>query len=135
MPLCGFNEKMLEVLRMFSEGLVEHGLIERSKAKSQDVQKTLDKELLDIEGFLQEIPNISDQQLRNVVKGLSLYARGVYGLMNGQDVSQYPAIVRGLNTLFFEMDGEYYSHLEGRPHAMSELVSWINQEGTKVLGH
>jgi len=127
MPLCGFNEKMLEGLKMFGEGLVEHGLIERSRVKSQSSVETLDGELSDIGRFLQEIPNIRNPHIRNLVEGLTLYARGLYGLMKGQEVSKYPAVMRKLNALFFEMDEKYYSHLEGRPHAMGELVSLINQ--------
>ena len=127
MPLCGFNEKMLEGLKMFGEGLVEHGLIERSRVKDQSPSDTLDRELLDMEKFLQEMSHVSNPEIKNVVEGLTLYAKGVYGLMRGQDVSQYKGVIQRLNALFFGMDEEYYSRLEGRPQAMEELVSWINQ--------
>ena len=127
MPLCGFNEKMLEGLKMFGEGLVEHGLIGRSKSKGQLPLETLERELEDIDKFLQEIPEIDDPNVREVVEGLTRYARGVYGLMRGQDVSQYKGVIQRLNALFSGMDEEYYSRLEGKPDAMRELVSWINQ--------
>lgn len=127
MPLCGFNEKMLEGLRMFNEGLFEHGLIERSKVKGIFVEDTLARELAEMDGFLRETGQINNQAVREVIEGLTLYARGVYGLMRGKNVSQYPAVVQQLHTLFVEMDEVYYSQLEGKPHAMADLVYWINQ--------
>lgn len=87
MPLCGFNQKMLDGLRAFNEGLVEHGLMERSDRKNQTIEDTLGAELVDMQRFLRETPALSDPRIRKVVEGLTIYAQGVYEVMQGRDVS------------------------------------------------
>ena len=51
MPLCGFNQKMLEGLVAFQEGLVEHGLYERSRETGQTYEQRLEEELADMDRF------------------------------------------------------------------------------------
>ena len=46
MPICGFNQKMIEGLHGLQNGLVEHGIIERSKKKNQTHEETLKKNLM-----------------------------------------------------------------------------------------
>lgn len=126
MPLCGFNQKMLDGLRAFNEGLVEHGLIERSDRKKQTIDDTLGAELSDMQRFLRETPALSDPRIRKVVEGLTMYAQGVYQLIQGQDILGYEALVQNLNGLFAEMDSKYYSELEGKPDDMKQLVRYLN---------
>ncbi len=126
MPLCGFNQKMLDGLRAFNEGLVEHGLIERSKRKQQTIDDTLGAELADMERFLRETPALNDPRVRRIVEGLTTYASAFYGLMPGQNISEYQKIVQGLNDLFEKMDSQYYAELEGKPDDMKQLVQYLN---------
>ncbi len=128
MPLCGFNQKMLDGLRAFNEGLVEHGLIERSERKQHSIDDTLGAELADMQRFLRETPALSDPRIRKVVEGLTTYAQGVYQLIQGQDVSRYEALVKNLNGLFAGMDSKYYSELEGKPEDMKQLVQYLNTQ-------
>ena len=51
MPLCGFNQKMLEGRGNFNEGLVEHGILDRSEKKKQTTEQTINKELEDMSCF------------------------------------------------------------------------------------
>ncbi len=117
---------MLDGLRAFNEGLVEHGLIERSERKQQTIDDTLDAELADMQRFLRETPALNDPKLRKIVEGLTRYAQGVYQLIQGQDVSEYKELVHALNGLFAEMDSKYYSELEGKPDDMKKLVQYLN---------
>ncbi len=91
--MCGFNQKMLDGLRAFNEGLVEHGLIERSDRKKQTIDDTLGAELADMQRFLGETSALSDLGVRKVVEGLTTYAQGVYEVMQRGDVSGYKALV------------------------------------------
>ena len=128
MPLCGFNQKMLDGLRAFNEGLVEHGLIERSKRKQQTIDDTLSEELKDMQRFLTETRTLEDPRVRKIVEGLTTYAQGVYQLMQGQEVSKYQELARILNGLFSAMDSMYYSELEGKPDDMKRLVQYLNTQ-------
>ena len=126
MPLCGFNQKMLDGLRAFNEGLVEHGLIERSERKQQTIDDTLGAELADMKRFLRETPALSDPKVKKLVEGLTIYAQGVYEVMQGQNVSKYGEVVRTLNGLFDGMDSKYYSELEGKTDDIKQLVQYLN---------
>ena len=128
MPLCGFNQKMLDGLRAFNEGLVEHGLIERSERKRRTIDDTLSVELKDMQRFLTETHALKDPRVRKIVEGLTRYAQGVYELMQGQDVSKYQELARTLNDLFEGMDSKYYSELEGKPDDMKRLVQYLNTQ-------
>ena len=128
MPLCGFNQKMLDGLRAFNEGLVEHGLIESSQKKEQSIDTTLDAELTDMQRFLAKTGAVSDPRVRKVVEGLTTYAQGVYELMQGQDVSKYKGMVETLNNFMNGMDSKYYSELEGKPDDMQQLVQYIDAQ-------
>ncbi len=128
MPLCGFNQKMLDGLRAFNEGLVEHGLIERSERKKQTIDDTLGAELADMQRFLRETNALSDPRMRKLVEGLTMYAQGVYEVMQGQDISGYKALMQNLNSLFAGMDSKYYSELEGKPDDMKQLVQYLNTQ-------
>ena len=128
MPMCGFNQKMLDGLRAFNEGLVEHGLIDRSERKRQTIEETLGAELTDMQRFLAETHALSDPRIRKVVEGLTGYAQGVYQLMQGQEVSKYQELARTLNGLFSAMDSKYYSELEGKPDDMKQLVQFLNTQ-------
>jgi len=128
MPLCGFNQKMLDGLRAFNEGLVEHGLMERSQRKQQTIDDTLNAELADMQRFLRETPALSDPRMRKIVEGLTTYAQGVYEIMAGQDVSGYKELAQNLNDLFAGMDSKYYSELEGEADDMKQLVQYLNAQ-------
>ena len=128
MPLCGFNQKMLGGLLAFNEGLVEHGLLVRSKNKQQSINSALNAELADMNRFLTETHALDDPRIKKIVEGLTIYAQGVYELMQGRDVSTYNEFMRKLNAFFRNMDSKYYSELEGKPEAMKELVSYLNTQ-------
>src|SRR3989338_4720189 len=128
MPLCGFNQKMLDGLRAFNEGLVGHGLMERSQRKQQTIDDTLNAELADMQRFLRETPALSDPRMRKIVEGLTTYAQGVYEIMAGQDVSGYKELAQNLNGLFAGMDSKYYSELEGEADDMKQLVQYLNAQ-------
>lgn len=119
---------MLDGLRAFNEGLVEHGLIGRSERKQQTINDTLDAELADMQRFLRETTVLRDPKMRRVVEGLTTYAQGVYQLLQEQDISKYKQFVQTLNNLFEGMDSKYYSELEGKPDDMQQLVQYLNNQ-------
>ena len=135
MPMCGFNSKMLEGLQAFQEGLVEHGLIERSKKTNQTVQERLEEELSDMGRFSVEMPKITDSEMRDLTIGLSTFAKAFYRLARRKGLDNYRETVSAVNRYFVEMDRVYYGErqgegLQGKPNDMRDLAEHLN--GVKV---
>jgi len=127
MPLCGFNQKMLEGLSAFQEGLVEHGLVERARIRSQSVDETLQRELIDMDRFLGEISNLADPDVRELTKALINYANAFYKVISRKGVDNYQQTIRTLNEFYAEMDRKFYQDLEGKPDDMKQLVRHLNE--------
>lgn len=126
MPLCGFNQKMVDGLQDFESGLVEHGIINRSKKKNQTFEHTIKKELEDMSRFMKEIPRIEDPHMRELTEALVKYACAFYKLVNKNGIENYKGTISFLNKFFFEMDNKYYSELEGQPEDMKQLALYLN---------
>ena len=128
MPMCGFNQKMLEGLIAFHEGLVEHGLIDRARKKNESVEQTLKNELSDMERFLGETHRIEDPQKREVVEALTNYAKAFYQLIGTRGIGSYKQVVQDLNIFHRKMDDKFYSELEGKNDDMKQLVEYLNSQ-------
>ena len=129
MPLCGFNQKMLEGFIALHEGLVEHGLVERSRIRGQSVDQTLQRELSDIDRFLGEIDNLTDPEVRELTEALTNYARAFYKLIEREGIDKYRQTIRALNQFYVKMDDKFYKDLEGKSGDMKNLVSYLNEVG------
>ncbi len=127
MPLCGFNQKMLEGLVAFHEGLIEHGLVERSRIRGQSVEETLQRELSDMERFLDETNNLADPKIRELTEALTNYAKAFYKLVDIEGVDKYKQTVRALNDFYVKIDDKFYRDLEGKPENMKQLVGYLNE--------
>ena len=66
MALCGFNQEMMNGLAGFHNGLVDHGILERSKKKSQSTRFTIQKELADMKEFLEHTHQITNPEIRDL---------------------------------------------------------------------
>lgn len=130
--MCGFNQKMLEGLVAFHEGLVEYGLIERSRLRSQSVDETLQRELSDMDRFLRETNNLADSEMRELTESLTRYAKAFYKLINREGIKDYQGTVIALNQFYAKMDDKFYKDLEGKPEDMRELVEFLNETQLKV---
>lgn len=133
MPLCGFNQKMINGLGGFQNGLVEHGIVDRSKNKNQTLKETLKKELNDMARFQKEIHRIEDPELRELTEALTRYACAFYKLIDKKGISNYKNIIKTLNKFFWEMDNKYYSDLEGKPDDMRKLAEYLNEFSKKHM--
>jgi len=127
MPLCGFNQKMIQGISGLQEGLVEHGIITRSKKKSQTHEQTLQKELEDMSRFMKEIHGIKDPEVKEITEALTRYACAFYKLINKRGINNYKETIQNLNKYFWEMDNKYYSELEGKPDDMKRLSEHLNE--------
>lgn len=127
MPLCGFNKQMLEGLKQFHLGLVEHGIVERSKTKGQSIEETIQNELQDMKRFQKELSGIEDSFTRELVRNLTEYSSSFYQLINNKGIENYKTIVEQIDKLYFEMDNKYYSELEGKSNDMGQLVQYLNK--------
>lgn len=128
MPVCGFNQKMLEGLSALHEGLVEHGLIERSKIRKQTVSQTIDREFSDMERFLRETNRIADPEVREMTEAITQYARAFYNLIQSRGgIENYQQTIRELNDFYVEMDRKYYEELEGKHNSMRNLAEHLNE--------
>jgi hypothetical protein len=130
MPFCGFNADMLEGIDGFHKGLVEHGIIDRSKKKKQSEEKTMTKELEDMDAFLKETYLIDEPELRELTESLARYACAYYKYVQKKGVRNYREIIQFLNHYYFSMDDKYYSELEGKPEAMKKLAIYLNEVGS-----
>jgi hypothetical protein len=126
MPVCGFNQKMIQGLSGFQSGLVEHGIIDRSEKKKQTFDETLKKELEDMERFRKQIPLIKDQELRELTMALTNYACAFYKFVGKKGIKNYKKTIEFLNNFFWEMDNKYYSELEGQEDDMKKLALHLN---------
>jgi len=126
MPLCGFNQKMLQGMSGFQNGLVEHGIIDRSEKKKQSFEETMNKELSDMSRFMKEIYRIKNPELRELTEALTSYACAFYKLIRKRGIKNYKSTIQFLNKFFWEMDDKYYSELEGKPEDMKKLALHLN---------
>jgi len=132
MALCGFNQKMLEGLASFQEGLVEHGLFERSRETGQTVEERLQEELSDMGRFSVETHRIEDPELRAITESLSKYAQAFYRLARRKGLDNYKETARAVTDFFVEMDRIYYGErqgegLQGQPNDMRQLTEYLNE--------
>jgi len=126
MAICGFNEKMLNGVKNLHEGLVDHGIIDRSKLKNKTTDEIIENELRDMDNFLKEIHNIKNPETREIIENLTKYARSFYVLIKKFGLKESSNIIKSLNEIYFEMDRKYYSELEGKKDAMKKLVEHLD---------
>ena len=131
MPICGFNEKMLEGIIDFSEGLVEHGLIHRTKENGETIDQGIKREISDMTRLLPELSRIDDTGKRILTEGLVKYAMGFYLVMrkNGVEdgLKDYKEVIGRIGEYFKAMDNKFYSELEGKPDDMKQLAIYLNE--------
>ncbi len=118
---------MLEGLVAFHEGLVEHGLVERSRIRGQSVDQTLQRELSDMDRFLAETNNLADPEVRELTEALTNYAKAFYKLAGREGIGDYKDTVRKLDEFYVKMDDKFYKELENQPDDMKKLVGYLNQ--------
>ena len=135
MQICGFNQQMTEGLKGFHNGLVEHGIINRSAKKNQAFEKTIEKELDDMTRFQKETHQIEDKEMRELTEALTKYASAFYKLVQKEGVDKYKQILQFLNKFYFEMDNKYYSELEGQPEDMKKLALYLNEISCKQANY
>ena len=112
MPFCGFNEKMLEGLTAFNEGLVEHGLISRSKKNNETLDQAIKREISDMTRLLLEVPKIDDSAKRVLTEGIVKYAMGFYMLTRKTGIDNYKEDIVKIMDYFHSMDSKFYSELD-----------------------
>lgn len=127
MPLCGFNEKMLEGLNDFSEGLVEHGLKYRCEKNGEKIKQGINRELSDMSRLLLEFPKINDSAKRIMTEGIVKYAMGFYMLARKTGIDNYKEVIGKVMDYFKSMDSKYYNELESHPNDMEELIKFLNE--------
>ncbi len=128
MCLCGFNEKMLKGLLAFNEGLVEHGLMYRSKKNNETIEQGIKREISDMTRLLSEVKRIDDSAKQILTEGIAKYAMGFYLLMRKNNIDEYKEVIKKINDYFLYMDDQYYSKLEGKPNDMKELTELLNKK-------
>ena len=124
---CGFNDDMFEGLRLFHKGLIEHGILERSKNKKQSLETTIKKELDEMRRFQKKVYLIKDPRIQELTKTLTDYVISFYEFMGERGVNNYRDLIKKINDYFFEMDRKFYSELEGQPDDMRKLAEYLNK--------
>jgi hypothetical protein len=128
MPLCGFNEKMLQGLKALTEGLVEHGLVYRCKENGETIEQGIKREISDMTRLIPELSRIDNSSKRLLTEGIVKYAQGFYIHMRKNNVEDYKEVIGNIMDYFHFMDDKYYSELEGQPEDMKELTEHLNKK-------
>lgn len=128
MPLCGFNEKMLKGLSALTEGLIEHGLVDRCKKNEETIEQGIKREISDMTRLLPELHRIDDSAKRIITEGIVKYAQGFYMLTRKTGIENYEENIGKLMKYFHFMDDKYYGELEGQPEDMKELAEHLNKK-------
>lgn len=128
MALCGFNEKMLNGLTAFNEGLVEHGLKFRSEKNGETIDQAIKREISDMARLLAEIHRIDDSGKRIITEGLVKYAMGFYLVMRENDLKSYKEVIEKIGEYFHFMDEKYYNELEGQHDDMKQLAEFLDKK-------
>ena len=126
MALCGFNQKMLEGLAAFSEGLVEHGLEYRCKKNGETIAQGIKREISDMARLIPELNRIDDAAKRILTEGIVKYAQGFYMVMRKTGIGNYKEDISRMMDYFRSMDSKYYDELEGQPEDMRDLAHHLN---------
>ena len=128
MPVCGFNEKMLEGSTAFSEGLVEHGLKYRCEKNGETIEQGIKREISDMTRLLEEIHRIDDSGKRILTEGIVKYAQGFYLIMREKGIENYKETIGKIMGYFHFMDDKFYSELEGKPDDMKDLTKLLDKK-------
>ncbi len=128
MPICGFNEKMLNGLSALTEGLVEHGLEYRCEKNGETIDQGIKREISDMTRLLLETHRIDDSAKRVLTEGIVRYAQGFYMLTRKTGINDYKENIRKIMDYFKFMDSKYYDELEGQADDMVELVKFLDKK-------
>ncbi len=120
------NEKILKGLRGFHKGLVEHGIIFRSKIKNQTFQETIEKELDDMDRFQKEIHRIKDPEIRDLTMALTEYACAFYKLVEKKGVENYKEVIEFLDKAYSNMDKALLKESEETRELTEALMRYID---------
>lgn len=127
MPMCGFNQEMIEGLTAFHEGLVEYGLIKRAESKGVSIDEVLQKELSDMERFLEITPGLENSDLRMLTESLTNYVKTFYRIVDREGIENYRETVKKFESFYREIDRRFYEDLEGKTRwyePISCLFEW-----------
>jgi hypothetical protein len=124
---CGFNEKMLKGLNEFNEGLIEHGLLFKSKQNNESIEQAIRREISDMTRLLTETHRIDDSSKRLMTEGLVQYVMCFFILMRKKNIEDYKDVVKKVGDYFKKMDDKYYSEFEGKPEDMRKIVEFLNE--------
>jgi len=128
MPVCGFNEKMLEGLTALSEGLVEHGLKYRCEKNKETIEQGIKREISDMARLIPELYRIDDTAKRILTEGVVKYAQGFYLIMRKNNIEDYKEVIEKVSDYFKFMDDKFYSELEGKSDDMRDLAKLLDKK-------
>jgi len=136
MPMCGFNQKMLEGISLFAEGLFDQA-IKRSNEDNLSLEESFSQEIFEMDIF-REILDSKGESLQ-VLKGLTFIAQGMY--KQGAGGTQEEIKKRFFDAAAHErdfcvkLDNEYYQNLRptfGPVDALHRLSAWIDEHVQEI---
>ncbi|MBL7148367.1 MAG: hypothetical protein ISS82_06075 [Nanoarchaeota archaeon] len=117
------NEKILKGLRLLGKGLVEHGILHRSKLKGVTHEQIFQNEYSDMERFRGEMFRIKDPDLRELTRALTNYACAFYKLIQREGVENYKRVLDDLDEIYEDLDEKY----DGLGREEKELVEALKK--------
>ena len=127
MAICGFNKKMLEGLKSFLDGAIEHGIIERAKNKGISIDEQFKNEFNEISSFIYNSKNIVDKPTQKQIQGIGLLVGGTFEKDQLRGVSNYSLAHISDTKLLKDLDDYFYENLNGDVKNMPKLFDWVNE--------
>jgi uncharacterized protein YicC (UPF0701 family) len=139
MPLCGFNEKMIEGIATFSEGLFE-ATIERGNAKGVDNKTAIETEIDEISIFIEALkskyktPDNVTKKMAEMIYGIAVFSGALFqSAMNKSkngnelEVSFYEQ-VKNISKFLEDLENKHQElkKMYAPKETMKKAVDWID---------
>lgn len=146
MPLCGFNQKMVDGIVMFGDGLLS-ATLERGRANNMGDTGAIEVEVSEIRQFIDALKNKygflerSDKVMGEMIYGIAVFADGLFRAALSEtdhstgDVSS--AFNREINKVGdflreLELEHQRVKKLLSTQETMKTMASWIDQRDISI---
>jgi len=133
MPLCGFDKLMLDGLSAFYNGLAK-AVRRKSVRQNITIAQAIEIELREMNEFIAELPNLTDDLSKQKLTGITHYAQSFYREVlkkhneTKEEVNKImETIIKETRNFLYMVDKMYEERFRKMDSSMKELVSWINK--------
>lgn len=141
MPLCGFNNKMIEGIELFSEGLFE-ATMERGQQNGVTAHSAVESEVREIQLFVSALqqkygtPEQTPKKMAQMIFGIAVFASGLFESTLAQEKlsssdlqPQFSQQVRKIGKFLEALESKHQElkKTNTAEQTMIKAVEWIHQ--------